>query len=158
MLIPSARLLIATLWCGSLWTIGYLAAPALFASLSDRVLAGTIAGTLFRIEAWLSLVAGILLIALNKAPPRDAARERRRLLLIVAMLACTLIGYFGLQPFMAALRESAGADGVMASDMRMRFGILHGISSVFYLAESLLAAGLMLNLQARAPSVDQERA
>jgi hypothetical protein len=143
----SARLLIATLWCGSLWTIGYLVAPALFATLPDRVLAGTIAGSLFRIEAWLSIGAGIVLIGLNKLQPLDAARDKKRLMLIAAMLACTLGGYFGLQPFMAALRESAGPGGVMASDVRMQFGILHGIASALYLIESVLAAGLMLSLR-----------
>ncbi|HEX7634207.1 MAG TPA: DUF4149 domain-containing protein, partial [Noviherbaspirillum sp.] len=50
-----ARLLIATLWVGSLWTVGYLVAPTLFATLSDRALAGMIAGSIFRLEAWLSV-------------------------------------------------------------------------------------------------------
>jgi hypothetical protein len=149
MFAASVRLLIATLWCGSLWTIGYLVAPTLFATLSDRVLAGTIAGSLFRIEAWLSIGAGVVLIALDKLQPPDAARDRKRLPLIVAMLTCALIGYFGLQPFMAALRESAGPGGVMASNVRMQFGILHGVSSALYLVESLLAAGLMLSLRPR---------
>jgi hypothetical protein len=31
-----------------LWAVGYLAAPTLFATLSDRVLAGTIAASLFK--------------------------------------------------------------------------------------------------------------
>jgi hypothetical protein len=149
MFAASARLLIATLWCGSLWTIGYLVAPTLFATLFDRVLAGTIAGSLFRIEAWLSIGAGIVLLALDKLQPQDTVRDRKRLLLIVAMLACALIGYFGLHPFMAALRESAGPGGVMAPDVRTQFGILHGVSSALYLVESLLAAGLMLSLRPR---------
>lgn len=147
MLISSARLLIATLWCGSLWAIGYLVAPTLFASLSDRVLAGAIAGNMFRVEAWLSIAAGIALIVLSKLQAEDAARNKRRLFLIAGMLACTLIGYFGLHPFMAALRESAGPDGVMASSARMQFGILHGVSSALYLVESLLAVALMLSLR-----------
>lgn len=149
MLTASARLLIATFWCGSLWTIGYFVAPMLFATLSDRVLAGALAGDLFRIEAWLSVGAAFALMALNKIQPRDAKLDRRRLLLIVAMLVCTLIGYFALHPFMAALRESAGPAGVMASDARMQFGILHGVSSAFYLVESVLAVGLMLTLRQR---------
>ena len=31
--------LAVTLWVGGLWAIGFIAAPALFASLKDRVLA-----------------------------------------------------------------------------------------------------------------------
>jgi len=49
---------------------------------------------------------------------------------------------------MAALRAAAGPAGVMASDARQQFGILHGVSSVFYLADSLLGAALVLKLQA----------
>ena len=147
MLISSARLLLATLWCGSLWTIGYLVAPTLFATLSDRVLAGTIAGSLFHIEAWLSVGAAVALIGLDRVGPRDTVRSRKRFLLIIGMLACSLIGYFGLHPFMAALRESAGPGGVMASDARTQFGILHGVSSAMYLVQSLLGVALMLTLR-----------
>ena len=147
MLISSARLLIATLWCGSLWTIGYLVAPTLFATLSDRVLAGAIAGSLFQIEAWLSLGAALALIVLGRFASHDIARARKRFLLILGMLICTLVGYFALHPFMAALRESAGAGGVMASELHTRFAILHGVSSVLYLTESLLAVALMLTLR-----------
>ena len=35
--------LAVTLWVGGLWAIGFMAAPALFASLKDRVLAGEVA-------------------------------------------------------------------------------------------------------------------
>lgn len=145
-----ARILIASLWAGSLWTVGYLVAPTLFAVLSDRVLAGTIAGRLFRTEAWLSIFCAVALIALIKfgAPARDAVVARKRLLwLISGMLLCTLIGYFGLQPFMAALRDAAGPGGVMASEMKMRFGILHGLAAGFYLIQSLLAVALVLKIR-----------
>ena len=52
MLATRARLLVAALWAGSLWTIGYVVAPTLFLSLHDNVLAGTIVGFLLRTEAW----------------------------------------------------------------------------------------------------------
>jgi hypothetical protein len=146
MLASRARLLIVTLWVGSLWTIGYLVAPTLFATLPDRVLAGTIAGSLFRIEAWVSVACAVLLVALSRVPV-DKFGERARtvpVLLVIAMLVCTLIGYFALQPFMAALREAAGPGGVMASEAKTRFGILHGISSGIYLIQSLLGIGLVL--------------
>lgn len=142
-----ARLLIATLWAGSLWTVGYLVAPTLFAMLSDRVLAGTIAGSLFRIEAWLTVAcATVLLVLIRMEPKNESVAARRGLTwLVIGMLACTLLGYFGLQPFMAALREAAaGAGGVMDSESRAQFGILHGVSSAFYLVQSLLAIGLVL--------------
>lgn len=150
MLLVRARLLIVTLWAGSLWTIGYVVAPTLFATLSDNVLAGTIAGRLFRIEAWLSVFCALALIGLAGFAGSDQHRSARKHLLwvAVAMLACTLIGYFGMQPFMAELREAAGPGGVLLdAASRTRFGILHGVASAFYLIQSLL--GITLVLKAR---------
>jgi hypothetical protein len=146
MLLARIRLLIATLWAGSLWTVGYLVAPTLFATLDDKMLAGTIAGRIFRVEAWLSVLCAVALVLLVRFLTNDEARRAGRQLtwLAIAMLGCTLIGYFGLQPFMAALRESAGLGGVMNSEAKMQFGLLHGVSSGFYLAQSLLAVVLVL--------------
>ena len=145
-----ARVLIATLWVGSLWTIGYLVAPTLFATLEDRVLAGSIAGSLFRIEAWLSLACAMLLMMLLVKPgasDTESHAQRKVLWVVGGMLLCTLIGYFGLQPFMNALREAAGPGGVMASEAKTQFGILHGVSSAFYLIQSLLGIALALKLR-----------
>lgn len=149
MIAVRARLLIATLWVGSLWTVGYLVAPTLFAILDDRVLAGTIAGTLFRIEAWLSLVCALAIIVLIKfaGADKDGKASKHLLGIAMAMLACTLIGYFGLQPFMTALRAAAGSGGVMASASKTQFGILHGVASAFYLTQSLLGVALILKLR-----------
>ncbi|MBV8664954.1 MAG: DUF4149 domain-containing protein [Burkholderiaceae bacterium] len=132
------------LWVSSLWTVGYLVAPTLFVTLPDRVLAGTIAGSMFRVEAWWSVACGLVLFALHAT---RKPRPNRVLWLIAAMLACTLLGYFALHPFMAALREAAGPSGIMTADARMQFGVLHGVSSGLYLIASLL--GLALVLQSR---------
>lgn len=146
MIVARARLLIATLWVGSLWTIGYLVAPTLFATLSDRALAGTIAGSMFRVEAWISIFCAAFLLATSRFATRDEVSVTKKRLhwLVLGMVVCTLLGYFGLQPFMAALRESAGAGGVMEAGMRARFGVLHGIASAFYLIQSALGLVLIL--------------
>ena len=145
-LLPAVRLIITALWAGSLWTVGYLVAPILFTTLTDRVLAGTIAGSIFRIEAWLSVACGLLLLAIVAFD--DASRERRTLLrLIVLMLLCVLVGYFGLQPWMAALRETAGPAGVMEGAARTQFGILHGVASLIYMLQSVLALVLVLKVR-----------
>lgn len=149
-LVPALRTLLVTIWVGSLWTIGYLAAPTLFATLPDRVLAGSIAGSLFRVEAWVSVACGLSLLALLLAD-RGFAGRRACIVLAVLMLVCLSVGYFGLQPFMAALKESAAANGgVMDEAARARFGMLHGVASVIYLVESLL--GLVLVLKVRQPA------
>jgi hypothetical protein len=145
-LLPATRLLVATLWAGSLWTVGYLVAPVLFSTLPDRVLAGSIAGSIFRIEAWLSVGCGLVLLVMVVFD--DASRERRSLLrLIVVMLLCVAVGYFGLQPWMAALREAAGPSGVLEGAARTQFGILHGVASLIYLFQSVLALVLVLKIR-----------
>ena len=139
-----ARTLLITLWAGSLWTVGYLAAPLLFATLPDRTLAGTIAGSLFRAEAWLSLACGILLLAIFRS---DTTLQSRTICtrIVIVMLVCVVVGYFGLQPFMAEIRAAAAqAGGVMDDAMRMRFGVLHGVASIIYLLQSVAAIVLVL--------------
>lgn len=139
------RCLIAALWAGSLWTVGYLVAPTLFATLPDRVLAGTVAASMFRSQAWLSIACGVLLLVLLRCGVPD--RRRTLLALALVVLLCTLVVHFGLQPMMGALREAAGPGGVMASAEKSRFGLLHGISSVIYLVQSVLAGVLVWKMR-----------
>jgi len=142
--------LLAMLWVGSQLTIGYAVAPVLFASL-DRTQAGAIAAQLFRIEGILGAVCGVLLLVLsNVLARRGAVNYRRSRWLLAGMLLCVLIGYFALQPFMNAMRVEAMNAGVdiANSPYASRFGMLHGVSSVFYLVESLLGIALVWMLPA----------
>lgn len=129
-----ARLIIATAWVGSLWTVGYLVAPTLFKTLTDQALAGTIAGQLFFVEACFSMVCGLYLLGFFYYQHKRLSR------LIAGMLLCTLLGYFAVHPFMTDLRAS----GLINPDIRRQFGILHGIASGFYLMQSILGAMLIL--------------
>jgi MFS family permease len=145
-MLAKLRLLVAVAWAGSLWAVGYLVAPTLFATLSDRVLAGTIAGAMFHVEAMLSLGCALALMVLLQVGTPDWTPRRRRtvLALIAAMALCTVVSHFGLQPMMAELRAAAGPAGVMESAAKSRFGMLHGAASVLYLVQSLLAGWLIL--------------
>ncbi len=138
------RILVATLWAGSLWTIGFVVAPTLFATLSDRVLAGNIAGSLFRVEAWLSIACALVLLALLQWAPGALDVRRRRLLaaLVLSMLVCALVSHFGITPLMSELKAQAPS-GIMDDAMRSRFGMLHGVSSLVFAVQSLLA-GLLI--------------
>ena len=140
--------LLTVVWVGSLLTIGYAVAPVLFTAL-DRMSAGAVAAQLFRIEGVLGVVCGVLLLGLANVLIRRGNDVYRRLRwLIAGMLVCVLIGYFALQPFMNAIRMAAleaGTDVAHSPDA-VRFGVLHGVSSLFYLIESLLAIGLVWKL------------
>jgi hypothetical protein len=136
MLIQRARLLLVALWAGSLLTVGYLVAPTLFATLPDKALAGSLAGAMLRSQAWLSAVLGALLMALLAvSQDLDAATKRRLRIIVLAMLACVLVNYAGLWPLMADAREAGE---------RSRFGMLHGVSMVVYLAQSLMGLYLVI--------------
>ncbi|MBU9341595.1 DUF4149 domain-containing protein [Burkholderia multivorans] len=143
--------LLSAVWVGSLLTIGYAVAPVLFRTL-ERMTAGSVAAQLFRIEAILGVVCGVLLLALSNLQVRRGSGEYRRVRWVVAaMVACVLIGYFALQPFMNALRVAAMEAGtdIANSPYASRFGMLHGISSLFYLVESVLGLMLIWRLPAR---------
>ncbi|MDR0241263.1 MAG: DUF4149 domain-containing protein [Burkholderia sp.] len=143
--------LLSAVWVGSLLTIGYAVAPVLFKTL-ERMTAGSVAAQLFRIEAILGVVCGVLLLALSNQQVRRGSSEYRRVRWVVAaMVVCVLVGYFALQPFMNVLRVAAmdaGTD-IANSPYASRFGMLHGVSSVFYLVESVLGLMLIWRLPAR---------
>lgn len=146
-MLTRCRLLIAVLWVGALWTVGFIVAPTLFATLADKALAGTIAGSLFRVTAWLSIVCAVLLLVLRKN--MDAANARSALWLILGMVSCVLIGYFALQPQMAELRLvlHGTVDAGQVAEAKKQFGILHGVSTGFYIVQSILGALLVLRMR-----------
>ncbi|MGX4640064.1 DUF4149 domain-containing protein [Massilia sp. SYSU DXS3249] len=142
--LPGARLLVAGLWAGALWVLGYIAAPAVFASVGGPV-AGDIVGAFLRRLAWISFAcAALMLVLVRVSPDLQAGRKRFLNLLVLAMLACALVMYVGLQPAMVALREAAGPAGVRASPLWTQFAIMHGVSQLFHLIESVLAAVLLV--------------
>ncbi|CAH2772340.1 MAG: Putative transmembrane protein [uncultured Paraburkholderia sp.] len=136
--------LLTVVWVGSLLTIGYAVAPVLFSSL-DRTTAGAVAAQLFRVEG----VLGAVCVGLANVMVRRGGNAYRRLRWLVAgMLICVFVGYFALQPFMNAMRVAAleaGTD-LAHSAYAARFGMLHGVSSVFYLIASLLGIALVWKL------------
>ncbi len=142
--VSGARLLVAAFWGGALWVLGYIAAPAVFSAASGT-LAGGIVGAFLHRLAWISFVcAALMLVLVRLSGDLDSARRRFLSLLVLAMLACALVMYVGLQPAMAAMREAAGPAGIRASPEWTRFAVMHGVSQLFHLIESVLAAVLLL--------------
>jgi hypothetical protein len=123
-----------TLWAGSLWTVCAIAAPVAFAVLEDRHAAGRVAATLFATEAWLGAVCALLLFATAFVHKPLAARLGPPWL-IAGTAAAPLLSELVLSPMMAAAR---------AANEMSRFGLLHGISAVLFVAAALCALLLVL--------------
>jgi hypothetical protein len=131
-----------TLWVGGMWAIGYLAAPALFYNLDDRMLAGMLAGKMFGYIAWTGVVCAAWLLLFRLSRFGAAALKQAFFWIVVLMLLLTIAQHFGIQPVMQQLKDQAGPKDVMESLFRDRFAAWHGVSSAIYLIQSLL--GLVL--------------
>lgn len=134
-LLAGERILL-TLWVGGLWAIGYMVAPALFANLEDRALAGTLAGVMFGVIAYIGLFCGALLLLFNQLRSPDR-RLNWRALILAAMLSLVAIGEFYVGPEIAALRAQGLSDSPA-------FARLHGAAAVAYLVTSLLGLVLVI--------------
>jgi len=144
--------LIAGLWVGSLLAVGYLVAPAIFSTMTDRQAAGMVAGSVFRLEAYLSLIVCIALMVLaNLLVNRGLNQFRFIRWLLLAMLLCSMAAAFIFIPWMNALRDDALLQGmpVMLSPSATLFGRLHGASSILFTLQSLLGIFLVWRLTKR---------
>jgi hypothetical protein len=132
---PAFESFLVTLWVGSLWAIGFIAAPTLFRVLDDRALAGH----MFSVVAWLGMVAGPVLLLGNLFVQKS--RVRWRYLVVLGMLVLVVVGHFVLQPMIAELRASGIPEGSSAA---AEFGRLHGVASILYVLTCLLGLVLVL--------------
>src|SRR5690606_2547383 len=137
-------LIFITAWVGALWATGYLAAPTLFTALSDRSLAGMLAGRLFMLVAYVGMVSGVYLLLQRWARVGMAALRQPYWWIVLIMLLLTLAGHFGMQPVIAGLKAQALPADVMHSMFADRFRTWHGIASIAYLLQSLLGVALVL--------------
>lgn len=148
-LAESLYVLAITLWVGGLWAIGFIAAPSLFASLKDRVLAGELAGNLFGLIAWVGMACAAYLLGYLAVRRGRAAFKSWEFWLVLAMLLLALIGHFGIHPILDQLKAEAGPRNVMESALRDRFAAWHGLAGGLYVLQSLLGAALVLQRRER---------
>ncbi|MEY4754927.1 MAG: hypothetical protein RJA44_2602 [Pseudomonadota bacterium] len=140
------RTLLIALWLGLVVTLAGVAAPTAFALL-ERTQAGLVAGRMFGVEAYVGLALAVLLFLIERrrAGQRAAAGQgsvlSAELLLLLGALFCTVLGYFALQPLMAAARLGQGA---------YSFGLLHGVSSALFALKGLLLLALLWRVSAPA--------
>ncbi|MFZ5557425.1 MAG: DUF4149 domain-containing protein [Pseudomonadota bacterium] len=132
-----------TLWVGGLWIVGFVATPALFATLDDRALAGTVAGRLFTTIGHLGFACGAVLLAVRCRETGSRFWRDRMAWVVILMLALVAVGHFGLQPMVAELRDAGYAAAPTGSAERAAFGAWHGAASAVYLLVSLLGLALV---------------
>jgi len=137
-------LIIITLWVGSLWAIGYLAAPVLFSALGDKMLAGMLAGKMFAFVAWIGMAGGSYLLLHRIATQGGVALKQGFFWAALVMLLLAVAQHFGIQPIMESLKEQALPKSVMESIFKDQFARGHGVSSIAYLMQSLLGLVLVL--------------
>jgi hypothetical protein len=133
------RVLLAAAWAGMLLTVAAIATPAPFAVLPQAD-AGRVVARVLASEAYASLVLALAVFMLERRRSRDgAATITPELLLALGALFCTVLGYFGLQPMMAAAKAGQGP---------WPFAVLHGVSLGFFAAKGLLVAALAWRVSA----------
>jgi predicted cobalt transporter CbtA len=133
-----------TLWVGALWAIGYIAAPTLFYHLPDRQLAGSLAGQMFTLVAYIGMACGAYLLLNRVTKFGGQALKQGFFWTVLFMLLLTLAGHFGIAPIIAQLKADALPTDVMHSVFADRFENWHGVASIAYAIQSLLGLGLVL--------------
>lgn len=140
---------ILTLWVGSIITVGYIVTPTLFATLSDRQVAGMVASALFRVEGIISMTLSVgLIVFANLLVKRGCGRYKNIRWYLLTMLICAGVSAFIFEPMMDSLREEALSHGfpVMLSPLAEAFSRLHTYSSILYLLQSLIGLVLLWRL------------
>lgn len=136
--------IVVTLWVGGLWAIGAIAAPTLFATLSDKPLAGLLAGKMFTVMAYVGVVSGVYLLVYRLASEGTRAFKQWFFWIVLMMLALVLIGHFGIQPIIQSLKVQGGVAKVLEGVAADRFAHWHGIASILYVLQSLLGLALVV--------------
>lgn len=139
------RRLLPGTWLGLLACIAALATPAPFAVLPKGG-AGPVVAYIFVREAWLSVAVALLLWVLERQRARLSAEAGRgsvlstEMVLLLATLLCTFVGYFAVQQLLPAARAGEGP---------FTFGQLHALSFGLFGLKMLLVAVLAWRATAR---------
>ena len=139
------------LWLGMLGFFVFAVAPAAFATL-DRPGAARLVTAVLSRSYWAGLALGLLGVAgLLARGSRRSWADRLSLGLGLLMLALTAWSLFGLMPEAEALRDRALAArlaGTPDAPEALRFGRIHGLSTMSGLAV-MVSGAVLLALEAR---------
>jgi uncharacterized membrane protein YidH (DUF202 family) len=141
---------LAGAWAGLIAGVGFVAAPALFATL-PRGDAGRVAAQMFKADATIGICVGAVLLVLCLQLARVASangvssRFSTEMLLVLGALFAIVAGYYAIQPMIESARRGEGGPS---------FAVLHGVASAFFLLKLAAVAALAWRLTGapRAPA------
>jgi len=133
-------------WMGAALLMAAVVAPAAFAALPSRALAGAVVGRVLPVIFVAGIVACVIAALLGHVP--NASFGRARLTLVGLGAAACAFAQFGIAPRIARLRAEIGPslDALAVDDARrVAFGRLHAFS-VAWMGAAMLAVGVALVL------------
>ena len=97
--LENLALIAATFWIGGLWVVG-IVAYELFKLIPEAQLAGSIAGQLFKMMAYIGMATSIYLLIQRVYQFGTNALKQGFFWLIVLMLVLILISHLGINPLL----------------------------------------------------------
>ena len=132
----SVPLWIASVWWGSLTTLGFFVVPMLFAHLPTPAMAGAMAAKLFTVQTAISVISGMVLLMLF--------RSNKSLALVDIGQSATLFVVSGV--LLALLVEFAVAPHIIARD---NLALWHGVGTGMYVVQWVCAGVVFGKLSVR---------
>ena len=147
---PVIQLSALALWLGAASFFSTAVAPALFAVLPSRVLAGAVVARMLPAVFYSGIAIGVLVVAVELASRGAWRWGGREISGIVMITACAIAQLFVAPRIELVRSEIAGPIEALPLDdaRRVTFGRLHG-ASVAWLGIAMLAAALAMVLCAR---------
>ena len=147
---PPTSLLLSA-WLGAATLFSAVVAPAAFAALPSRTLAGALVGRVLPAVFIAGIVAAVVSLVLDRGRRGRSPRVRRTALIVTA-LACGAAQFYIAPRIESVRREIAGPIEQLAPGdaRRVAFGRLHAVS-VGWLGLAMLAAGTALVLASIPP-------
>ncbi|TZG08976.1 MULTISPECIES: DUF4149 domain-containing protein [Comamonas] len=95
---------LASLWWGSLCSIGFVAVPMLFAHLPTPALAGFMAAKLFAAQTWISIACCALLLVFSKRKHAEKIEQWAQAAIgfVIAGMLLALLVQYGVSPRIVA--------------------------------------------------------
>jgi hypothetical protein len=121
--------------------VGLLVPMTIFSYLTDKQVAGMVAGQIFKNAGIISIIFGMsLLFFANTLVRRELQQFKLIRWYLLGTLVLSMIGSFIIQPWMVAIRENTLSEGfpVLLSNKAQLFQTLHGVSSSIFLVELIL--------------------